>query len=465
MFQAKSISAGFILHLVYVGLIFLCTVGLAVSAKGGIERSIEIMNKSGHKVEIYWVHAGTGELVLQSSPHVFNGATFTLNSFVGHSFQARELPGKSSGVCKNQECLTGYFTVNDNFDQVFTINEDLVIDSADNKSRAREDASKVLSMCKKKAYAHVESMDIFDSDSAGDLIQQMAECVQANVAEEMEKANEEVAFQAQIRTRMGGLLENYTCADEILNTTEPESTHKWRNRGKNYHVDVMLDRPRSKIHLVENFITETECEAVEKAAKKKLHKATVADNSGGSQLSDNRKAMQAGLKVHWDREKRGDHIAKVSRRVLDFTNSVTNFDLKEHGQEDLMSIQYSGRGRDDPAPDRYMPHCDGDCTGMPHKPGTRVATMVMYCEVPEVGGATNFRNAGVHIEPKKGSAVFFSYMGDDFVMDKGFTEHSGCPVLIGEKKIVTQWMRHGVDAENPWDSFNTLGIKIDLEDD
>lgn len=105
MFQAKSLSAGFILHLVYVGLIFLCTVGLAVSAKGGIERSIEIMNKSGHKVEIYWVHAGTGELVLQSSPHVFNGATFTLNSFVGHSFQARELPGKSSGVCRNQECL------------------------------------------------------------------------------------------------------------------------------------------------------------------------------------------------------------------------------------------------------------------------------------------------------------------------------------------------------------------------
>lgn len=40
-------------------------------------------------------------------------------------------------------------------------------------------------------------------------------------------------------------------------------------------------------------------------------------------------------------------------------------------------------------------------------------------------------------------------------MDDGFTEHSGCPVYEGEKKIVTQWIRLGVDNETPWDSFNT----------
>lgn len=49
-------------------------------------------------------------------------------------------------------------------------------------------------------------------------------------------------------------------------------------------------------------------------------------------------------------------------------------------------------------------------------------------------------------------------------MDTGFTEHSGCPVFEGEKKIVTQWIRLGVDDENPWDSFNTLGVKYkDIE--
>ena len=80
----------------------------------------------------------------------------------------------------------------------------------------------------------------------------------------------------------------------------------------------------------------------------------------------------------------------------------------------------------------------------------------MYCTVPENGGHTNFRNANVHVKPKAGSAVFFSYIDpEELVMDTGFTEHSGCPVLEGEKKIVTQWVRLGVDANYPWTSFNT----------
>ena len=44
-------------------------------------------------------------------------------------------------------------------------------------------------------------------------------------------------------------------------------------------------------------------------------------------------------------------------------------------------------------------------------------------------------------------------------MDSGLTEHSGCPVIEGEKKIVTQWIRLGVSDADPWNSFNTLGVK------
>jgi hypothetical protein len=81
-------------------------------------------------------------------------------------------------------------------------------------------------------------------------------------------------------------------------------------------------------------------------------------------------------------------------------------------------------------------------------------------DVPEIGGHTNFHNAGVHVAPVSGNGIFFSYIDPETkVMDTGFTEHSGCPVFVGEKKIVTQWVRYGVDDENPWDSFNTLGIK------
>ncbi len=54
--------------------------------------------------------------MLQSDPFIYNGATFSLNSFVTHAFEAREMPGKS-GECKDNTCGVGYFTVNENTDQ------------------------------------------------------------------------------------------------------------------------------------------------------------------------------------------------------------------------------------------------------------------------------------------------------------------------------------------------------------
>ena len=58
-------------------------------------------------------------MVLQSTPDIMAGASFALNSFVTHSFQVRELPGKKSGVCEGTEgeCRVDYFTVNENTDQ------------------------------------------------------------------------------------------------------------------------------------------------------------------------------------------------------------------------------------------------------------------------------------------------------------------------------------------------------------
>jgi len=124
----------------------------------------------------------------------------------------------------------------------------------------------------------------------------------------------------------------------------------------------------------------------------------------------------------------------------------------------------------------YMPHCDGECTGDEFREGNRLATMVIYCDVPSIGGATNFAKSNLHIVPKEGSATFFSYVGTkepidawpqfleggelvEAINDDKFSEHSGCPVIEGKKKIVTQWMRKGVSKENPWDAFNTMGVK------
>lgn len=332
---------------------------------------------------------------------------------------------------------------------VILIKDGIEVAVIDSKTVASNSAKSLLSACKSTAQQLYQNDPELSVDS---ILDSLSDCVEKGIVDEIEKANEEVAFQAQVRTDMAELLEEYTCADETLNTTEPIRTEYWRDM----EVGIMMERSSFKIHTIDNFVTPEECLAVEEVAAPILEDAEVADGSGGGEISESRKAKQAGIKVHWDKEADGDLISRLSRRVFDYVNHVLPFDIKENGQEDLMSIQYFGRGPEDEAPDQYMPHCDEDCTGWAFKTGTRMATMVMYCEVPDRGGATNFRNANVHIKPKQFAATFFSYIDPvSMKMDNGFTEHSGCPVIEGNKKIVTQWVRLGVDDENPWDAFNT----------
>ncbi len=86
--------------------------------------------------------------------------------------------------------------------------------------------------------------------------------------------------------------------------------------------------------------------------------------------------------------------------------------------------------------------------------------------MPEVGGGTNFQHANVYVKPELYAAAFFSYMDPStHHMETGFTSHSGCPVYEGTKRIAVHWMRVGVDDESPWDSFNTLDIKMSAEAD
>lgn len=78
-------------------------------------------------------------------------------------------------------------------------------------------------------------------------------------------------------------------------------------------------------------------------------------------------------------------------------------------------------------------------------------------KAPVRGGATTFTSADVIVKPEFGTAVFFSYIGSDGGMDDGLTEHSGCPVLEGEKWLGTMWMRKGVSVEQPYTMFDASG--------
>lgn len=81
-------------------------------------------------------------------------------------------------------------------------------------------------------------------------------------------------------------------------------------------------------------------------------------------------------------------------------------------------------------------------------------------QVAELGGSTTFTKSDIFVKPRNGSATFFSYKGTDGNMDEGYTEHSGCPVIQGEKWITTVWMREGVTREEPWTLFDPNGVRL-----
>ena len=212
------------------------------------------------------------------------------------------------------------------------------------------------------------------------IMSQYQDCLTVALSRSLQQKEDEVRFQDEIRLQIAQGMENFTCIDTTLESTPDVDERQWTSDKDEVTrtVHVKLDRPASRIHVVDNFAYPEECDAMEETAKSKLQHASVADGKGGAHMSEHRKAMQAGISPKWDKEQDGDLVTRLSRRVYDYTNQVLGLNITEHGQEPLMSIQYEGRGYDDTTPDRYTPHCDGNCVGEPHLYGSRMATMVIY---------------------------------------------------------------------------------------
>lgn len=296
-----------------------------------------------------------------------------------------------------------------------------------------------------------ELLDKVDSKTAicesllGD---EYTKCFKQKFSEEMTRADNELSKTKLYRDKMSYILRNYTCDDTTMESSQSERLMTFWSDGVGYKTDILLDMPSAKIWTAMDFISEEECNSLHEFGLPRLVTATVAGEDGKAQVSLHRKAQQAAYNDPIDR------LLPLRRKILAMTNLVTGYDLKIQGQEDFTIIQYN-------KDDEYTSHCDGSCDGSAYNPGGRVASALMYCQVADVGGGTTFTKAGVFVKPVKGMATFFSYRGPDGLMDVGYTEHSGCRVVEGEKWITTLWMRDGVTDERPWNKFDPYGIVTD----
>ena len=215
-----------------------------------------------------------------------------------------------------------------------------------------------------------------------------------------------------------------------------------------YTVEILRDEPL--VAVVPNFATPDECDSLmnETPPDEEMGRA----HEFGQTTSTYRKSYSSNVNV--DYEDRASPVTRFAERTFSFVRDMTGLDVRGPGQEPINAVLYKRAG------DEYRPHCDGPCHGGRYKTGDRVATTIVYCDVPPAGsgGQTSFTRSGLMIQPRRGDLLLFTYKFRNNTVDNGFTEHSGCPIR-GEggtalrKWIATQWYREGVDYDRDWESY------------
>lgn len=395
----------------------------ALAPLGSVQMTID--NFSGKSIHLFWI-SFEKELVAQTNQAILNSSNTVINSYNTHRFRILE-DGKSDSD-------QGVSFVKGPYEETISVFTDkkgnLQVVQVSKYDEFHENLVKIQQKC---GNPHGRGY---------------AKCLSRGLYKDIEKEHKAQTLVKHYRDEISNALRNYTCKDTELESSPPLGHSMVPVAGKAYNVSTLLDMPSAKIWTVPDFITEDECAALIEHGGKKLTRATVAGEDGLFTISQSRKAQQASYRFTNNIEE--DPLWNLYNRIFEFTNKHTGYGLELPGQEGFTIIQYNKE-------DEYQPHCDGACDGTHYLNRGRVATAIVYCKVPEKGGGTSFTKANLFVKPTKGMATFFAYKGADNQMDTGFTEHSGCPILEGEKWISTVWMRQGVDTEHDWQNVDPSG--------
>jgi prolyl 4-hydroxylase len=186
---------------------------------------------------------------------------------------------------------------------------------------------------------------------------------------------------------------------------------------------------RPDLAVFENVLSAAECEELMQLSRSKLERSTAINKrTGTADVIAERTSEGTSFQ-------RGEHplITRIDARL----GQLLNWPV-ENG-EGLQILRYRPGGEYRPHFDFFPPTDSGSATHMAIG-GQRVATLVMYLNDVEQGGATDFPDIGLSVLPRQGCAVYFAYTGPFGQVDP-LSLHAGLPVIAGEKWIATKWLR------------------------
>ncbi|MFK0087539.1 2OG-Fe(II) oxygenase [Pseudomonas sp. NPDC090755] len=193
------------------------------------------------------------------------------------------------------------------------------------------------------------------------------------------------------------------------------------------HVQVVQALEHPRLVMFDGLLSADECTALISAARSRLQRSQVLDGDTGENILD---AMRSSDGMFFERGE-NELIARLEQRIA----LLLRWPLVSG--EGLQVLRYAPGAEYAPHYDYFDPQHEGNRQAL-SQGGQRVATLLMYLQAPERGGATVFPDIGLELMPRCGSAVFFSY---DEAHPSTRTLHGGSPVLAGEKWVATKWLR------------------------
>ena len=201
-----------------------------------------------------------------------------------------------------------------------------------------------------------------------------------------------------------------------------------RAGGRDVAVLTTLQLPR--VVVFGQLLSDEECTGLMALAAPRLVRSETVDNAtGGTEVNPARTSDG----MFFERAE-APLITTIEQRIAELLHWPV-----DHG-EGLQILRYRPGAEYRPHHDYFDPVHPGT-ERILQRGGQRVASLVMYLNTPEGGGATTFPDVGLEVWPVRGNAVFFSY---DRPEVSTRTLHGGAPVTAGEKWVATKWLRQGV---------------------
>jgi len=194
-------------------------------------------------------------------------------------------------------------------------------------------------------------------------------------------------------------------------------------------VSVMARADKPRIAVLSGVLEPAECEELIARARPRLRASTIVDPKTGKDVVTDRRTSR-GMFFRLEEDA---FIARIDRRLSEIMN------LPLENGEGLQVLHYSQGAHNEPHYDFLQPANDSNRASIARS-GQRVSTLVAYLNDVESGGETTFPAIGWAVSPHRGCAVYFEYANRLGQVDTG-TLHGGNVIALGEKWVVTKWMR------------------------